>query len=53
MVNQKLFVLIERPDGSTFEQEIEWREGESIKTALGRYARRIGKDYWICDWWLA
>lgn len=50
---KRLFVLIERPDGSTYEQEAEWREGESIKSAIGRCKRMLGKSYWICDWYVA
>ena len=47
---KKLFVLVERPYGTTYWQEIEWRENESIKTAIGRAKRMLGKSYWICDW---
>lgn len=50
---RKLYCVVEAPDGHTWEQEVQWNEGESVKTALGRYKRMLGKSYWICDWWIA
>ena len=52
-MGKRLYCIVERPDGTTFEQEIDWREGESVKTALGRYKKMLGKSYWICDWYIA
>lgn len=53
METKRLFVLVEAPDGHTWEQEIEWRAGESVKTAIGRCKKMLGRGYWICDWYIA
>ena len=47
---KKLFVLIESPDGTTYEQEIEWRLGETVKDALRRCKLILGRGYRICNW---
>ena len=52
-MNQRtLIVVIEAPDGHTWKQKIDWRSGESVKTAIGRYKKMLGKSYWICDWYI-
>ena len=51
---KRLIVLVERiADGSTFEQEIELRENESIKHAINRYINTyLGKKYYqVCNWY--
>lgn len=50
---KRLFVLVERQDGSTYEQEIEWRDNESVATALTRFKKVLGRGYHICDWYIA
>ena len=52
-MKQKMVVIVERKDGSTFEQEIEVQEGETYKSALGRYKKMLGKDYCISDWYFS
>ncbi len=47
---KELFVLIESPDGKPYWQEAEWRENESVKTALGRLKALLGKRYRIRRW---
>ena len=49
---KRLFVLIERPDETTYKQEIEWRLGETVKSAISRCKKMLGRSYWICDWYI-
>ena len=50
---KRLFVLVERPDGTTFEQELERVKGLTpFQTAMKYKRETLGKGYWICQWWL-
>ena len=53
MRTKRLYCVVEAPDGRTWEQEIELRDGESANAAIARYKRMLGKSYWICDWHLS
>ena len=46
-MEEKLIAIIERPDGSTYEQEIEFVEDEWTSVKLAQ--KKLGKDYRICD----
>ena len=47
-----LKIVIERPDGTTYTQEIEYDGKESLRVALARAKRLLGPDYWIVDWYV-
>lgn len=40
-----LIALIERPDGSTYEQEISYRSNDTIQTAVERAQKGLGNKY--------
>ncbi len=43
-------ILVERPNGTTFEQKVALN-GKSVKDTITSYKRCLGKGYLICDWW--
>lgn len=49
---KRLFVIIEAPSGYSWEQEIEWRPLETVKTALSRCKKMLGRGYIICNWYI-
>ena len=45
----KIVLLIERPDGSTYEQPVTVKQDDTVEDTLKKQQRMLGKDYWICD----
>ena len=55
--NYLLMALIERKDGSTYTQCITYlTEDQLTKSfkdkAIEKFAKSLGKDYYICDTWI-
>ena len=48
-----LKVVIERPNGTTYTQEIEYDEKEPVSVALERAKRLLGPNYWIVSWYVS
>ena len=48
---RNIMCVVERSNGTTFRQLLDYRENESARECLARYKRMLGKSYWICDWW--
>lgn len=46
-MTEKLIAIIERPDGTTYEQEIEFVK--DVRTSVRQAQKMIGRDYLICD----
>lgn len=46
----KLEVLVERPNGSTYVQEIEYIG--NVRTSIRVAQHMFGKAYRICKWWV-
>lgn len=47
---KRLFCLVERPDGTTYEQELTRVRGEKPWQTCMRYKHEtLGKGYWICS----
>ena len=46
-----IIVVIERPDGTTYTQQVGIEECETISDALNRLQRMLGDEYLICDFY--
>lgn len=47
----RLFVVVERPDGTTFKQEVAVHCDEGAEEAVARYRKMLGCGYLVCDWY--
>ena len=43
--------IIERPDGTTYEQQVTLKENETPEDACKRLQRTLGRSYWVVDWY--
>ena len=43
--NRSIIVKVERPNGTTFNQEIKLENGESAEDAVKKYQKRLGDPY--------
>lgn len=48
----KIVLLIERPEGTTYEQPVTVKDGDTIEDTLKKQQRMLGEDYWICDYYI-
>lgn len=49
---RKIMLIIERPDGTTYEQEVTVKDNETIEQALVRCERVLRSDYYICTYYV-
>lgn len=43
--------IIERPNGTTYEQQVLVKPNETIDEALNKLKRVLGKSYYVCDYY--
>ena len=46
-----IIVTVERPEGTTFEQEVAVRNNEKPEQAMARCKKACGSGYWCCGWY--
>ena len=51
MKTNSIMVVIERPDGTTYTQQVGIEGRETISDALNRLQRMLGEEYLICDFY--
>ena len=49
MISKQLFVVVERDNGTTFHQQIQFIK--DIKTSISNAKKYFGKGYYICCWY--
>ncbi len=45
-----LVIVVETPNGTTYQMVVP--VVGSVKETLEKEKKKLGKSYWICDWWI-
>ena len=48
---KRVVAIIERPDGTTYTQQVTVEEHETIDDALNKLQRMLGRKYLVCDYY--